>query len=316
MIKRINEKMINFALANNPFTNVYGLARSMMAFSTFLLFLFNKTEWLFRPAQGLSEIDMSQNLVQKISFFNLFPNHLEVARWIIVILMLIVMSGWRPRITGIIHFWIAFSVFNSAILLDGGEQVLTVMTLILLPITLLDDRKWHWSMPETRAGSAAYLYKVMGAHVFITFARLQLSILYGQAAIERLKNPEWLDGTAVYYFFQIPMLGITETMKSLLNPILTSPFVFFITWGVTIVELFLAFGFLAPKNRWKYFLASGVFLHLGIAVLLGLWTFSLTMIACLIVSYVPEEKMLGLKWLSKWFNRKDVYTELQNNPAL
>jgi len=272
-----------------------------MALSTLLLFLFNDTGWLFRPAQGLPDIDFTQNIIYKFSLFGLLSNHLEISRWIVVLLMLIVMSGWRPRLTGILHFWVTCSVFNGAMVLDGGEQVLTVITLILVPITLLDDRKWHWSSPESKAVSPACLYKRMAAHIFINFARLQLSIIYAQAALERLKNSEWQDGTAVYYFFQVPMLGMTDMMKTLLNPVLMSPFVFFITWGTTVLELLLAFGFLAPKKRWKYFFVSGVLLHLGIAILLGLWTFSLTMIACLVISYVPEEKMFKFKWIRKYF---------------
>ncbi|HEU4964167.1 MAG TPA: sporulation-delaying protein SdpB family protein [Bacilli bacterium] len=314
-MSKLNDRLIQYCITNNPFTNVYGLARTLLALSTFLLFLFNRSNWLFRPAQGVPEIDITHNLIYKFSLFGLLSDHLEIARWIAVLLMLIVMSGWRPRITGLIHFWVACSVFNDAMVLDGGEQVLTVITLILLPVTLMDNRKWHWSTPETHPDSTSYLYRSMCAHIFLTFARLQLAMIYVQAAIERLKNPEWQDGTATYYFFQVPMLGMTDSMKAIVNPILTSPAVFYITWGTTVVELLLAFGFLAQKKRWKFFLVAGILLHFGIALLLGLWTFSLTMSACLIISYVPEEKMLAFKWVRKWFARKSYPVQLENNPA-
>lgn len=61
-----------------------------------------------------------------------------------------------------------------------------------------------------------------------------------RTVIEVVKNPEWIDGSAVHYYFTSTMLGFNDTALSLFKPLLISPFVFVITWGTTVAELLLA----------------------------------------------------------------------------
>lgn len=58
--------------------------------------------------------------------------YLNIIKWLAIVLLIIIASGWRPRFTGIIHWWICYSLQNSALTLDGGEQVSAVITLLLI----------------------------------------------------------------------------------------------------------------------------------------------------------------------------------------
>jgi antimicrobial peptide system SdpB family protein len=108
-----------------------------------LTLIFNETGILFRPGSGMPNYPVCQG-VGILGIFCNFNPYLEVARWISVIILLVVASGWRPRYTALFHWWISFSLQTSAITVDGGDQVTAVLTFLLLPIALTDKRKWHW----------------------------------------------------------------------------------------------------------------------------------------------------------------------------
>lgn len=74
----------------------------------------------------------------------------------------------------------------------------------------------------------------------MTIIKIQVFVIYLNAALERLKNKEWAEGTAIYYFFSDPVFGLPDYQLNLLNPLLESNYIVVITWLVTIFELFLA----------------------------------------------------------------------------
>jgi len=72
------------------------------------------------------------------------------------------------------------------------------------------------------------------------------------------------------------------------------------TWSPIIVELLLAAALFLPRRQWHNLLTLGIIFHLSIAVLLGLWTFSASMIAALVLYLHPAEQPLRVAscWLS------------------
>src|SRR6202011_1493848 len=127
-----------------PWTNVYGVARSVLALATASTLAFSATGTLFRPAVGLPPAPYCLG-PGRISLFCLVPHdRLSLARWLGVAILLVVASGWRPRVTAIFHWWVAFSLFVSITIPDGGDQATAVITLLLLPVALTDPRRWHW----------------------------------------------------------------------------------------------------------------------------------------------------------------------------
>lgn len=294
---RLNTRIYNWAIHHNPWTNVYGLARTFIALSTLMTLLFNDVTTLFKPMAGVDEYPACS--VYAISIFCLVPNdymYLNIVKAIAIIMLAIIASGWRPRYTGIVHWWIASSIHNTAATLDGGEQVAVAITLLLIPITLLDSRKWHWSFKKNVYKSE---HAKIVALLFIYAIRIQVSIIYFHAAVAKVFNPEWIDGTAVYYYFNDPMLGVNSMLHTILSPLMTSSAVAFITWGTIVVEVVLAAGLFAQKNHWKMFLALGVSLHIGIAFVLGLYSFSLIMCAALLIAYRPSEQTFSFSFVRR-----------------
>lgn len=190
----------------NPWTNVYGLARSIIALSSLLTLLVNHPSLIMKPASGISSYPACK---MNLSLFCLGENNymmLNLVRWICIAILVLVVIGWRPRITGILHWYVSYSLQSSLIVIDGGEQAAAVMTFLLIPITLTDPRKWHWSGRPDDAEGQRTIGKIT-AFISYFVIRLQVAVLYFHSTVAKLSQQEWVDGTAVYYFAQEKTIG-------------------------------------------------------------------------------------------------------------
>ncbi|HDR6821024.1 TPA: HTTM domain-containing protein [Bacillus thuringiensis] len=314
MFKKINSYAYNLGASNTPWTNVYGLARTLLALSLLLTLSLNDAQILFRPASGISEFP---SCTKNISIFCLLPSdyiYLNIIRWVCVGLLLLVVSGWRPQITGIIHWFIAYSLQVSATTLDGGEQVNAVLSLLLLPITLTDSRKWHWQSPiSTDINSSREIVKSIIAVVTFFVIRFQVAILYLHSTIAKLFNAEWVDGTAVYYYLADPMLGLPPLIYNLVKPILSSPLVVVATWGTLLLQICLFGALFAPRKYWNKFLILALVFHESIALMLGLVSFSVTMCGALILFLRPwDQEFKFIKKIALFHNKKEASSETRS----
>lgn len=166
------------------------------------------------------------------------------------------------------------SIQQSFLPVDGGDQISMVITFLLIPITLLDFR-FNYFLSKKK--------------------KLNKYIIYINAAIERLRNKEWADGTALYYFFSDSVFGIPEWEYQLTSFIWESNLIILVTWSVTALEFFLAFNIIQNKVTNKIALILGIIFHVFIGLTIGIWTFTIVMIACLILYLHPDMKLFNKK---------------------
>lgn len=207
-LERLGKRVMARLDRVEPWTNVYGLARTLLAVGTLLTLLFNDTGILFRPAAGLPD-PVSCSGAAQLSLYCLVPaTHLELGRYLSVLVLLVVAVGWRPRWTALPHWWVAFSLQASGRLVDGGEQVTALLTPLLLPLALTDPRPWHWgALP---APGRPGLYSRLLAYAALVALRVQVAGIYLHAAVGKVGVPEWRDGTALYYWLTSPYVGATD----------------------------------------------------------------------------------------------------------
>lgn len=311
MFDKLNIYIIKWATDNNPWTNVYGLSRTIMAFSTALTLALNNAETIFKPAVGIDEYPVCSN-IGAISIFCLTSNDyfwLNIMRWISILILLIVASGWRPRVTALFHWWISFSLQVSGLTLDGGEQVAAVFTLLLLPIALTDPRKSHWEKIKEPEKIKDKIYAKIMALVAFSIIRIQVALLYFSSTTAKLTDPEWIDGTAVYYYLQDPMLGLNPWLEKIFNPILSSWLIIFPTWGTLLVQILLIVALFAPRKRRKYILIIAICMHEVFALFLGLISFSLIMFSILLLYLRPYEDEFKFNFLN-FLTRKKIENKL------
>lgn len=292
---------------------MYGLARTFLAVQAALMLAVNPASTLFSPAVGIANPPTCASLASA-SIYCLVPDgSLDLARWISVVILLVVASGWRPRITGVLHWWVSYSFVSTGVLVSGGEAITSILTLLLIPMTLTDPRRWHWdTLPDDAWTSISVYQRFIGWTTYLLL-RVQIAAIYFHSAIGKVPVEQWSNGTAIYYWLIDPSFGMPPWLEPVLMPLLTSGVVVTaITWGTVLLEFCLFAGLFMDKRAWPYFMWMGIGLHSGIAVLHGLPAFSLAMIGALILFLrplgrpFPIHQMVdrGSKWLTRFRRKK------------
>ncbi|MEW2033045.1 sporulation-delaying protein SdpB family protein [Streptomyces roseifaciens] len=284
-----------------PWGNAYGLARTLLALGTAGTLAFSSSATLFRPVVTLGEYPLCHGMTASGAFCLVPRGQFDLTRWVCVAVLLVVASGWRPRITALPHAYISFSLFSGIAIGDGGDQITWILTLLLALVALGDGRRWHWQTPEdpedsedpavdavpTRAPRAIRGWALLGTSA-LTVARLQMAFLYFQASVAKLPHTEWADGSAMYYWANNSSFGFPEWLRPLTDPVVYAPVgVAALTWLPVALELALAAALLMPQRKRWVLLSLGIAFHLGIAVLMGLWSFAFAMWAGLLLLMAP-----------------------------
>lgn len=304
MLTRAGERLRAWASACQPHTNVYGAARTLLALGTLGTLLFTNTFDIFRPAVSIPDYPGCTGIGTLSLFCVGGRENLEVAHWVAILVLVIVASGWRPRVTGLLHWYVAGSLFVSGLMVDGGDQITAVLTMLMIPVTLTDPRRWHWGTPPASPfvpGTAllptrAAALRLVALSCFVVI-RVQMAGVYLQAAVSKMKVGEWRDGTAVYYWFTDPWFGFAEPVRSWVLPLLSNGVaIAALTWGALMLEIFLFTGLLAERRHRRVLLAAGLAFHGAIALVHGLLSFALPMWGGLILYLHPvNEDFAGLR---------------------
>lgn len=279
---------------DRPWTNVYGLARSMLALATLLTLLANPAGELFRPLVIDDPGIIDRRAIDGLSLFLLARDHLGLAKLVAILLLLPVVIGWRPRLTALPHWWISYSLAASGATIDGGDLVAATLSLLLLPVALTDRRAWHWRGIGDGGVAAS-----VAAQTGLLLVRVQVSVIYLFAAVLKLPSETWANGTALYYWWTHPKFGAWGPLRWLTDLVGPTRWVVPLTWGVLVLELCLAFSLVAPPRLRTRLLPFAVLFHVGIALLHGLPTFALTMIAALVMYLRPAWRPFALPELRR-----------------
>lgn len=267
---------------HNFWTKELGIVRTLIAVSTFLTLIFNSSETLFLT--GLeNELFLLQDKVDYINIYTWFNSFLYGKIFSIIVLFFVIL-GVNPRVTCVFHWLVTYSFTITSTCTDGGDQVASIITLLLIPICILDTRSSHWKSQKNKFN----YYKNNFAFVFTFLILLQIFTIYFFASTGKFQSEVWQNGTALYYYSTLPQMGLSKgVIFDFFNFIIKSPIILTLsTWGILILELFIAIGiFIENKILRKYIYFLGLLLHIFIILFYGILSFSLTMIACLFFAY-------------------------------
>ncbi|MEU0339606.1 sporulation-delaying protein SdpB family protein [Streptomyces bobili] len=270
----------------SPWTNVYGLARTLLALGTLLTLTFSNSATLFRPVAFQGDHPTCRGIEAGGAFCLVPSDDLDGMRWVCVAVLLVVASGWRPRLTALPHAYISFSVFTGIAIGDGGDQMTTVLTLLLVLPALGDRRRWHWDAADSANEHPRWL--LLAGVSALVVVRLQMSFAYFQACVSKLPHAEWADGTGMWYWGNSLAFRPPGWLYPLVAPVLANPIgVAVMTWSPLFIEISLAAALLVRQRVRYALLAAGGGFHLCIAVMMGLWSFALAMWAGLLLLCLP-----------------------------
>ena len=286
------KKVADTYATRNPFTNVFGTARSLVAFGMLLTLLFNDTKTLFirsAMSQGQDTFLGQMNLFRLFDFDSIYLSVI-----IAIVILTWVIIGYLPQMTCILHWWVCMSFFQFIPIVDGGDQLTCIVTFLLIPICILDPRRNHWyAAPEV---SMRNEYITMFCNCLVLIVKIQMAILYLQAGAEKIGVSEWADGTALYYWFNHNIFGSPYWLRQFFNPLLANPvFVSSLTWGTIAFEFVLfATIFMSHKRKRQMFWLAILF-HFLILMVLGLISFFFSMAGALMLYLLPIEKGIDFK---------------------
>ncbi|WP_416445004.1 HTTM domain-containing protein [Leucobacter sp. HNU] len=272
---------------------MYGLAvtRILIGLSGLGLLLANYRTRLYSFGSGSAwngELREPVSDFPKIWIFSAFhrampDDHLYTLLYLVLMLLaMLVIVGWRTKFVLPVYFclWVGFIEAND-MLGDQGDNMYRIVILLLL----FTDSAARWSLDarrRRRAGETFRRESVFGqlGTVFHNLAIIclaaQVILVYTSGALFKAGGAPWREGWAVYHPLATARFGTWPILSDVVT-----------TWGPlvavgTLGSVFLqaAFPFLLLHRATRVIGLLGILgFHLGIAVLMGLPWFSLTMIA-------------------------------------
>lgn len=186
-----------------------------------------------------------------------------------MIVALLYTLGFKTRWLGILNFILIWSLFErNPFVLDGGNNILTICLFFLL----FANVGAYFTIGKPVRKSHPFLSALH--NISILACVLQLAVLYLFSGLYKAQGHMWYNGVALYYVLQIDEF----TLPSLAPYFYSNPFILTsITYFTMIFQIAFPFLIWNKSTKWIMALTSMLF-HLGIAVIMGLVAFGLTMI--------------------------------------
>jgi len=255
--------------------------------------------------------------------------HLTDPTWMMVIhcsflvVFFLFAIGFCTRVTSVLAWLAAISYIQRAPTSIFGMDTMMNILLIYLMIgpsgaALSADRlisRWwvvrrarrnHLSIPALTPPAPR-----VSANLALRLLQIHFCIIYMISGLSKLQGHAWWNGTAIWTTMAVyeycPMqIGTYDTFLKFLcahrwlwETVMT---------GAVAFTLFteIGFPFLVWNRKLRWLMITvGLFMHTGIAMVMGLRTFSLLMVTML-CAFVPQETVDGLRnrlqnWVSRWW---------------
>lgn len=200
---------------------------------------------------------------------------------LLIVVAVLFTIGWRFRIVLPVFFvlWISFIEMNDMVG-DQGDNMFRIALILLF----FADPAARWSLDARRRakhewfrrGSSAHQIGTVLHNLALVALTAQVAFVYASGALYKAQGAPWAEGYAVYNPLQTMRFGTWPVLSDILT--MWGPMVALATWGSVILQI--AFLFLLLSRPTRLIGLFGILsFHIGIAVLMGLPWFSLTMIA-------------------------------------
>lgn len=188
---------------------------------------------------------------------------------------LLTFLGIGGRLILALHYAFLWSTYmQNPFLLDGGDNII----MIIVPFLLLTRCYQSFSLlnilrvrEAPRNGSLAIGFHNCGALLIM----VQICIVYLMAGLYKVQGQLWQDGTALYYILRTPEFNFPAV-----TPLLFHFDILLVVGAYLTVLWSIFFPIMVVFKRGRKVAVFGMMLfHMGIAILMGLTSFALIMIA-------------------------------------
>ena len=206
--------------AGAPWASGIGLARTLLAAGTCGTLLATSPDVLLSPlADGVVPPVCAG--VRGAGLWCVVP-YLEgqAARALAILILLVVASGWRPRITAVPHWYVSWSLVANVTIQDGGDQITAVLTILLVPVALTDPRRWHWQPPRRDEVGPRHIV----ANAALALIRLQVAVVYLHASIAKSASKSGPTAPPCTDWFRHGVFGAPDWLRPVTDAMTDGPF--------------------------------------------------------------------------------------------
>lgn len=195
--------------------------------------------------------------------------------------------GWQTRLAAVL------ACLTHMVLMTTGTATIygvdTFAQIALFYCTVMPvGHAWSadaWSRGESDRPSAF-------ARLSLRVLQVHLCIVYFSSGLDKAEGIQWWNGEAIWRGLMRPDLNMVDITWLASMPWLAAA----ICWSTLVLELGYAI-FVWPKRTRVLWALATIGLHVGIAVMMGLWSFSGVMIVLTGAAFlVPADPRLLLSW--------------------
>ncbi|WP_404365169.1 hypothetical protein ACIHQR_33195 [Corallococcus coralloides] len=172
--------------------------------------------------------------------------------------------GLHTRLSAVVAWLLHTVLLNSISFFSYGVETFAHISLFYCAVMPVGTA---YSL-DVRAGRLSGAPSAL-ATLSLRVLQVHLCIIYLTTGLEKLLGPVWREGTALWEVLMQPQYGQFDFAWLAVVPWLVK----LATWGTLVVEVGYVF-FIWPRRTRGLWVALTMGLHLGIAVMMGLWMFS------------------------------------------
>ncbi|MEW9502417.1 DCC1-like thiol-disulfide oxidoreductase family protein [Jeotgalibacillus marinus] len=263
---------------------------------------------------GFSETSLENITLFSLYNFSTSSLYFDLIYHLGMIVALSFLVGYKGKVTSILNFIFVWSIMaRNSLILDGGDNISRIILFYLLfakttayfSVDSYLKNKRKGSKETTEISVNHFSLRNLVHNLAILACLTQVSIMYLSSGFHKASGEMWQNGTAIYYILQVD-----EFSHPFFREILHSSDLFLVLATLMTVIIQLAFPFLLFNRYTRYLAMFGVIsMHSGIAVVMGLISFSFLMIANQLLFLSDKE----YKSLSSYVKQKYISTSTRLN---
>ncbi|SMO77144.1 DCC1-like thiol-disulfide oxidoreductase family protein [Melghirimyces algeriensis] len=277
----------------------------------FYLIHYSQRYFLWGPQGMIQHKDFltELSLSSKISLYQFSDSvaYFDVIFHLGILAALLFTLGFKGRIISIINFIFTWSIFSrNGVILDGGDNIMRILLLYLCVAdttayfsidSYLKKKKGPTFDPGTKASAVKYRYYLHNLAILACI--VQVSMVYLTSGLHKAMGELWQKGTALYYILQVG-----EYTHPFFRDLIHGFEIAMVLGAYFTVLVQVSFPFLLFNRRTKYVAMAGVIsMHVGIAIVMGLISFSATMISIQLLLLTDGEYRMLNSMLRTWRSR-------------
>lgn len=298
-MSRITDKIIDFCTTEKGL-----LGLSIWRVSTGLCLLYwylshySNRHYIWGPNGVIPHEQFAAQKILSLYRLSASPLYFEVVFHLGIVVAVLFAIGWRTRLVAVANYLFHYSIYvRNNLVTNGGDNLTIIVQFMLLFATTAAFCSYDSDRLKSKlaAGERTLWRQVMGAvhNAALLACFLQLASVYMTAGMHKISGEMWNSGTALYYTMRVAEYNFPPYSEWVYRNA-------YLVVAFSYLTIFFQVGFFFSQfNRATriIFILLGLGFHAGIAVFMGLFTFSWFVVSLYPVLISDREYRYVAQWV-------------------